>query len=397
MSNLSYFYREARGRGFERDLSVAGRSGGGVPAEYADLSKMNLLSPYTRGFLRFLARASLVMNFKAVGQYFYVFSERFVEIRSDRVKGMFERVLKKNNGLSKFMKKVSPKSTATATDGFWDDINTMNGLSSEGISLFGNSNDSRDGMLVLAKEDPEKVEDTKEDSEEKNFESTKKLISERLVKHFLSTGNVSDAGLTKNQLFFASPDFVSAWCSKSIMLVDSYLAVMSDEDRKKGKVDTFKINLSELLKSSDESAKEKDKYFEELTKIKKEGEDMSKKVKKFSNTINKQAIIRMADDFSKSYYKDALKGSNDDPLLKEFYSGMKDFYEEKHPVNDSRTKKDLMGFFYEGSDITSDSHKDEVYLSKSLGKGGLVENGHQSKTNHVDVARSIPSGNFRNK
>jgi hypothetical protein len=253
-------------------------------------------------------------------------------------------------------------------------------------------------MFVLAQDNATEVkEEEREDSEEKNFESTKKLISERLVKHFLSTGNVSDAGLTKNQLFFASPDFVSAWCSKSIMLVDSYLAVMSDKDDEKTEVEKFKVSLSELLKSSDKSAEEKDKYFEELMKIKKEGEDMSKKVKKFSNTINKQAIIRMADDFSKSYYKDALKGSNGDPLLKEFYSGMKDFYEERHPVNDSRTKKDLMGFFYEGSDITSDSHKDEVYLSKSLGKGGLVENGHQSKTNHVDVARSIPSGNFRNK
>ena len=83
--------------------------------------------------------------------------------------------------------------------------------------------------------------------------------------------------------------------------------------------------------------------------------------------------------------------------MKEFYSGMKDFYGEKSPNNDSRKRKDLMDFFLEESDVTSDSHKEDVVLSKSLGEGGLVENGHQSKQKHVDVARRFPSGNFKNK
>lgn len=106
----------------------------------------------------------------------------------------------------------------------------------------------------------------------------------------------------------------------------------------------------------------------------------------------------MSDKNANDYYKDALKGlEGNDPLLKEFYRGMAGFYGESHKPSDSRKRKDLFDFFSDDEDITNSAHPDKVFVAKSIGEGGLVENGHQSKEKLNDIVRRKPSGNFKNK
>jgi hypothetical protein len=64
--------------------------------------------------------------------------------------------------------------------------------------------------------------------------------------------------------------------------------------------------------------------------------------------------------------------------------------------NDSRKDKDLYGFVFGSGLGSSEAHPHKLYVSKSFGEGGLVENGHQAKKRMVDVARRNPSGNFKN-
>jgi hypothetical protein len=120
------------------------------------------------------------------------------------------------------------------------------------------------------------------------------------------------------------------------------------------------------------------------------------KMKKTSESINNQELIRKAAETRVSYFGDANLGLKEQ-LTKSYYAGLTDMYNEK-PQRRSSDYKDLYGFQEEtGEDLVLQSHPKSVTLADAMGKGGLVENGLEQKEKSTYVALTTPTGNFQSK
>ncbi len=156
-------------------------------------------------------------------------------------------------------------------------------------------------------------------------------------------------------------------------------------------------SIEAFIEESSKITKETDAVIEQIAKKSEDSQKNNAKKSAYNiNSINKITKYSMSDQFAKNYYKDALRGlDSNDSLMKEFYKGMADFYDEEPEFNDSRKDKDLYDLSLD-QDLVQEAHPHKLYVSKGFGEGGLVENGHQAKKRMVDVARSKPSGNFKN-
>jgi len=114
-------------------------------------------------------------------------------------------------------------------------------------------------------------------------------------------------------------------------------------------------------------------------------------------SINKENIrVTMADNFSNTYFQDAVKGLSDS-YSKSYFSGLKSMYNEELGRRDADVGKLYSLHDETGADLVTQSHPKAIVVSDAMGNGGLVENGLEQKQHMEDVARSTPSGNFRSK
>jgi hypothetical protein len=115
-----------------------------------------------------------------------------------------------------------------------------------------------------------------------------------------------------------------------------------------------------------------------------------------SKNTDNQRFEKQADDFSKSYYKDAVSDLNDsDKTLRSYFAGLGGLYDERL----EKRKADFKSLYNvtdeSGEDLIYAAHPKEVVLSDAIGRGGLVENGLEQKRQTHGVALSAPTGNFR--
>jgi len=115
-----------------------------------------------------------------------------------------------------------------------------------------------------------------------------------------------------------------------------------------------------------------------------------------TRSIDNQMLQKNADDFSKSYYKDALTDLNqDDKTLRSYFTGLGRLYDQRLEKRKADFKELYNVIDESGEDLIHAAHPNEVVLSDSIGRGALVENGLEQKRQTHGVALSAPTGNFR--
>jgi hypothetical protein len=113
------------------------------------------------------------------------------------------------------------------------------------------------------------------------------------------------------------------------------------------------------------------------------------------NTDN-QTLEKKADDFSKSYYKDAVTDlNNTDKILQSYFAGLGGLYDQRLEKRKADFKTLYNVTDETGEDLIYEAHPKEVVVSDSIGRGGLVENGLEQKRQTHGVALSAPTGNYR--
>tara|TARA_B100000131_G_scaffold288069_1_gene299150 strand:- start:1564 stop:4581 length:3018 start_codon:yes stop_codon:yes gene_type:complete len=115
-----------------------------------------------------------------------------------------------------------------------------------------------------------------------------------------------------------------------------------------------------------------------------------------NNNDNSEFFTKKADKFSKSYYKDAVKGLSDgDEFQKSYYTGLGRLYDKKP----KRRKADYDSLYdvsgETGEDLIHSAHPEAIVVAEGRGRGGLVENGLEQKRQTHGVALSAPTGNYR--
>jgi hypothetical protein len=114
-----------------------------------------------------------------------------------------------------------------------------------------------------------------------------------------------------------------------------------------------------------------------------------------SNTFD-FGMRKQADQVSKEYFQDAVKGLSDQ-YAKSYYTGLKSMYDQKL----GNTKADYNALYQlhseTGADLVGEAHPKSIVVSDSMGRGGLVENVIEQHRHNEGVALSMPSGNFRSK
>jgi hypothetical protein len=107
-------------------------------------------------------------------------------------------------------------------------------------------------------------------------------------------------------------------------------------------------------------------------------------------------IKKTADQFSDSYYKDALEGLSEE-FASSYYTGLRGMYDQRA----ENVKPDYSSLYVlhdeTGADLVDQAHPDSVVLSDAMGNGGLVENVVERHRHMQGVANSTPSGNYRSK
>lgn len=404
MSNnyLDLFYKEARGFSSSNDLTITDVRDS-LTSKIRGLDEQDALGLYsasTRRFVQFLIGAKLLLNFKTVAKFFFHSFKNLFTLKKEKLREGMKRIMSSRyNGtvvsgdgsLGSFLSENNINTPITDT--FLNALKSLDEASKFKDSIFKTSSFLSENRLVSFGQDQNNNTSTSANS---NKESVDDAYSDNsnFIKLF-DVGQLSDSGLNSNQQYFSIPEFIMTWCEYA----EGFSEKATEKSTNKESLASFMTKVKETKalaeKAHEESLNTYNKIIEADNKV--DADFYEKNIQKRSITINKKDKVRMADESIKEYYKQALKDVSGDPLMKEFYSGMADFYGEKQAMNDSRKRKDLFDFFLDESDITSSSHKESVMLSKSLGEGGLVENGHQSKKKHVDVARRNPSGNFKNK
>ena len=163
------------------------------------------------------------------------------------------------------------------------------------------------------------------------------------------------------------------------------------------------LRMLERLRSASENRLDSLKKIAELSHV-----DDSKRVLKLESlakialdsTNNNQdtdnQMLKEADDFSKSYYKDALKDlNNTDKTLRSYFAGLGGLYDQRLEKRKADFKELYNVTDESGEDLIYSAHPKEVVVSDSIGRGGLVENGLEQKRQTHGVALSAPTGNYR--
>ena len=107
-------------------------------------------------------------------------------------------------------------------------------------------------------------------------------------------------------------------------------------------------------------------------------------------------LRKTADQFSDSYYKDALKGLSEE-FASSYYTGLRGMYD-----NRAQNVKSDYGSLYmlhdeTGANLIDQAHPDSIVLSEAMGNGGLVENIVERHKHMQGVAGATPTGNYRSK
>jgi hypothetical protein len=115
-----------------------------------------------------------------------------------------------------------------------------------------------------------------------------------------------------------------------------------------------------------------------------------------NNVDNECDLSKIADDCTKSYYKDALLGQNsNDKYMKAYYAGLSSLCDEGLEKRKADYKEYFMLHDETGEDLIHDAHPKAIVVSDAIGRGGLVENGLEQKRQSHGVALSTPTGNYR--
>ena len=105
---------------------------------------------------------------------------------------------------------------------------------------------------------------------------------------------------------------------------------------------------------------------------------------------------KKADQISKEYFQDAVKGLSDQ-YAKSYYTGLKSMYDQKL----GKTEADYNSLYElhseTGAQLIGEAHPLSVEIAESMGRGGIVENVVEQHRHNEGVALSMPSGNFRGK
>ena len=172
------------------------------------------------------------------------------------------------------------------------------------------------------------------------------------------------------------------------------------------KADRLMVNRIRERRSSDESRFDQINKIANLT-LENTKEDSRKDIlegfaKVANNSINiskdidNQKLEKKADDFSKSYYKDAVTDlNNNDETLQSYFAGLGRLYDERLEKRKADFKELYNVIDEAGQDLIYEAHPKEVVVSDAIGRGGLVENGLEQKRQTHGVALSAPTGNFR--
>jgi hypothetical protein len=119
--------------------------------------------------------------------------------------------------------------------------------------------------------------------------------------------------------------------------------------------------------------------------------NVSMLVDKSGNSMKKQA-----DQFSKEYFKDAVK-SISEQYSKSYYEGFGKLYD----VTPEKTSADYQQLYQNhqesGTDLIERAHPKSIYIADAISNGGLIENSIEQHRKMEEVAFSMPSGNFRNR
>jgi hypothetical protein len=121
------------------------------------------------------------------------------------------------------------------------------------------------------------------------------------------------------------------------------------------------------------------------------------------NISNKNASINMdttnmikrSDDISNRYISDASKGLKDQ-AAKSYFSRLKSLHEN----NLGKAKSDyetLYASMKDEEDITLKAHPTSFISIPARANSGLVENGHEQQARGIELANTLPSGNFLNR
>jgi hypothetical protein len=105
---------------------------------------------------------------------------------------------------------------------------------------------------------------------------------------------------------------------------------------------------------------------------------------------------KQADQTSKEYFQDAVKGLSDQ-YAKSYYTGLKGMYDQKL----GKTEADYNSLYElhseTGAQLVGEAHPLSIEIADAMGRGGVVENVVEQHRHNEGVALSMPSGNFRGK
>ena len=128
-------------------------------------------------------------------------------------------------------------------------------------------------------------------------------------------------------------------------------------------------------------------------------EKKGKNLHNFSNKqsesiiITKQSMKKQSSYNSNEYFDAALQGVKD-KYTRSYWTGLQSMHNESPEKRESDYKKLYMLHEETGTSLVSGAHPKSVELVEAMGKGGLVENTIEQQNHNIDVALSMPSGNY---